>query len=188
MTGIQQLSVLLVHAHPRLRWQPPLWLALMMMSLLASCSASTRLLTFPFDPSGRGLNSPYTEQAPQISGRYIVFVSDRRNSQDIYLYDFVAKRLIDLPGLNALDMIAEHPSISADGNFIVFCGLRQGRSGIYLYNRSTGQLRNLTLNLQAHVRNPTISADGRRIAFESSARGQWDIVVYDRFGRPITPP
>ena len=163
-------------------------MGLVLAGLLGGCTASTRLLTFPFDPSGRSLNSPYADQSPQISGRYIVFVSDRRNSQDIYLYDFVAQRLIDLPGLNALDMVADHPSISADGNTIVFSGLRQGRSGIYLYNRPTGQLRNLTANLQAQVRNPTVSADGRRIAFESSARGQWDIVVYDRTGQPIAGP
>jgi Tol biopolymer transport system component len=140
---------------------------------------------FPFDPSGRSLNSPFADQSPQMAGRYMVFVSDRRGSQDIYLYDLTGQRLIDLPGLNALDMIASHPSVSADGKFIVFAGIRQGLSGIYLYNRDTRQLRNLTATLRAAVRNPSISADGRRIAFESSTNGQWDVVVYDRSGQPI---
>ncbi|MCS6812582.1 MAG: Tol biopolymer transporter periplasmic protein [Cyanobacteria bacterium] len=152
---------------------------------LGGCVTPARLLTFPFDPGGRSLNSTYADQSPQMAGRYLIFVSDRRGSQDIYLYDLTTQRLIDLPGLNAPDFIASQPSISADGQFIVFTGIRQGISGIYLYNRNTRQLRNLTASLRAAVRNPSISADGRRIAFESSVNGQWDVVVYDRAGQPI---
>jgi Tol biopolymer transport system component len=153
--------------------------------LLTSCTGAGRLLEFPFDPAGRSLNSLQSELTPQVTGRYIVFVSDRRGSQDIYLYDAITRNLIDLPGLNALDAIASHPSVSEDGKTIVFAATRKGLSDIYLYNRDTYQLRNLTQNLQAEVRNPTISADGSRIAFESSENGQWDIVVYDRSGKLI---
>lgn len=156
--------------------------------LLTSCTSSARLLDFPFDPGGRSLNSSASELTPQISGRYIVFVSDRRGSQDVYLYDATDRRLIDLPGLNSLNAIASHPAISEDGKFIVFVASREGRSGIYLYNRETTQLRNLTENLRAEVRNPTISADGSTIAFESSEKGKWEIVVYDRAGKPLDLP
>ncbi len=152
---------------------------------LTSCSSSARLLNFPFDRAGRSLNSPASDLSPQVSGRYIVFVSDRRGSQDIYLYDANERRLIELPGLNSLDAIASHPSVSQDGRTIVFAATREGRSGIYLYNRDTNQLRNLTETLQAEVRNPTISADGSKIAFESSENGQWDIVIYDRSGKRL---
>ncbi len=157
-------------------------------SLLSSCSSYPRLLSFPFDPGGRSLNSPSSQLTPNISGRYIVFVSDRSGTQDIYLFDGIDQRLIDLPGLNSLDAIASHPGISGDGRYIVFAATRQGRSGIYLYDRETRQLRNLTENLQAEVRNPTISADGNIIAFESSANGHWDILVYDRAGQPLNVP
>lgn len=156
--------------------------------LLSSCSGSGRLMSFPFDSAGRSLNSPASELTPQVASRYIVFISDRRSTQDVYLFDTVDRRLIDLPGLNALDAIASHPSISADGRYIVFAASRQGRSGIYLYDRETRQLRNLTENLQVEVRNPTISADGGIIAFESSENGQWDIAVYGRSGEPLIPP
>jgi Tol biopolymer transport system component len=87
-----------------------------------------------------------------------------------------------------LDAIASHPAVTEDGNTIVFAAIRQGRSGIYLYNRVTLQLRNLTENLRAEVRNPTISADGSTIAFESSQNGRWEIVVYDRSGKPLNLP
>ncbi len=156
--------------------------------LLTGCSGGTRLLDFPFDPGGRSLNSLASELTPQVAGRYIVFISDRRGSQDVYLYDTTTRSLIDLPGLNGLDAIASHPTVSEDGRSIVFAASRQGRSRIYLYNRETRQLRNLTETLQAEVRNPTISADGSTIAFESSENGRWGIVVYDRSGKPLNLP
>lgn len=154
-------------------------------SLLSSCTGYPRLLSEPFDRGGRSLNSPSEDSNPEIAGRYIVFTSDRRFSQDVYLYDLADKRILELPGLNSLDAIASQPSISADGRYIVFAASRRGRSQIYLYDRSIRQLRNLTGNLQTDVRNPSISADGSRIAFEANANGQWDIFVYDRSGRPI---
>lgn len=155
------------------------------MGWLFGCTGSPHLLSFPFDSGGRSLNSPASELTPQISEGYIVFVSDRSGSQDVYLYDAKERRLLDLPGLNSLDAIASHPVISQDGRTIVFAASSEGRSGIYLYNRDTNQLRNLTENLQAEVRHPTISADGNIIAFESSENGQWDIVVCDRSGKRL---
>lgn len=154
-------------------------------SLLTGCVGYPRWVNYPLDPAGQSLNSPAEEIAPQVNSRYLVFTSDRRGSQDIYLYDRAERRLVDLPGLNSLDTIASHPSITEDGNYIIFSASRQGKSGIYLYNRETRQLRNLTADLPAAVRNPTISADGNTIAFESSANGQWDILLRDRTGRPL---
>lgn len=162
--------------------------AIALAGLLSSCTGYTRLLSFPFDPGGRSLNSPASELTPQMAGRYIVFTSDRLGRQDVYLFDTVQQRLIDLPGLNAFDAIASDPDISENGRYIVFTASRQGRLGILLYDRETRSLRNLTANLQAEVRNPTISADGSTIAFESSANGQWDILVYNRSGQPLNIP
>ncbi len=156
--------------------------------LLTGCTSSVQLLDFPFDPGGRSLNSLASELSPQVSGRYVVFVSDRHGSPDVYLYDARTRNLIDLPGLNSLDTIASHPAVTEDGKTIVFTATRQGRSGIYLYNRETHQLRNLTESLPAEVRHPTISADGSTIAFESSQNGRWEILLYDRSGKPIDLP
>jgi Tol biopolymer transport system component len=158
------------------------------LALLSSCTDNARLLNIPFDPAGHSLNSLAADVAPEIAGQYIAFVSERQKRQNVYLYDFNARRLVDLPGLNALDSIASDPDVSADGRYIVFSAIRQGKSGIYFYDRDTRQLRNLTANLPAEVRNPTLSADGNTIAFESSANGQWDILVYDRSGQPLDVP
>lgn len=157
-------------------------------SLLTGCVGYPRLVSYPFDTGGRSLNSLASELNPAIAGRYIVFTSDRRGSQDVYLFDSVTSNLIDLPGLNSLDAIATHPSVSEDGRYIVFAASRQGRSSIFLYDRETRQSRNLTADLPAEVRNPTISADGSRIAFESSNNGQWDVLVYNRLGKRLNIP
>ncbi|MFO8039307.1 MAG: Tol biopolymer transporter periplasmic protein [Sodalinema sp.] len=159
-----------------------------LISTLSSCAAYPRLLNTPVDPAGRSLNSPAADLSPSISGRYIVFVSEREQRQDIYLYDQQNQRTIALPGLNALDTIAETPSVSTDGRYIVFAGNRQGRSGIFIYDRETRQLRNLTENLNATVRNPTLSANGSTVAFEANLNGQWDILVYNRDGQPLDLP
>jgi Tol biopolymer transport system component len=158
-------------------------LLLLLSSVLHGCSP--QFVNFPFDPGGRSLNSNFSDLQPRISGRYIVFVSDRSGSQNLYLYDTVMHNLVDLPGLNAIDMVVSSPGLSEDGRLIVFAGSREGRSGIYLYDRTTRQLRNLTENLRAEVRNPTITADGNTIAFESSANGQWDVLLYNRDGQPL---
>lgn len=160
-----------------------LLLVVLFTSVLSGCGP--QLVNFPFDPGGRSLNSNFSDLQPRISGRYIVFVSDRNGSQNLYLYDTVIHSLVDLPGLNAIDLVVSSPGISENGRFIVFAGSREGRSGIYLYNRETRQLRNLTENLKAEVRNPTITADGDTIAFESSVNGQWDVLLYNRDGQPL---
>ncbi|MEA5535993.1 Tol biopolymer transporter periplasmic protein [Crocosphaera sp. XPORK-15E] len=154
-------------------------------SILGGCTGYPRLLNFPVDAGGRSLNSRSAELDPQITSTYIVFVSDRNGSQDVYLFDAQKRQLIALPGLNSLDEIASHPSISEDGRYLVFGSSRQGKSNIYLYDRQTEQKRNLTENLAAEVRNPTINADGTEIAFEVAKDGQWDIMIYDISGNPI---
>jgi Tol biopolymer transport system component len=162
---------------------------LLSLSFLNGCGGYPRILSYPFDPGGRSLNSSASELNPQISGRYIILISDRRGSQDVYMFDTVTRFLVDLPGLNSFDTITSHPSVTESGRYIVFAASRQGRSGIFIYDRETRQSRNITANLQAEVRNPTISADGSRIAFETTVNGQWDILVYERAtGRPLNIP
>ncbi|MGC1248609.1 MAG: Tol biopolymer transporter periplasmic protein [Spirulinaceae cyanobacterium] len=164
---------------------PKYLLLALLSSLLTSCGGYPRLLNSAFDSGGRSLNSPAAELEPIIAANYIVFVSDRGGSQDIYLYNTTQKKLVDLPGLNSLDAIASHPSVSEDGRYIVFTASRQGRRGVYLYDRETTQSRNLTTKLAAEVRNPSISADGSTIAFEASTDGQWDILVYESSGKRL---
>lgn len=168
--------------------------------MLAACGGPTagRLMFPAYRDGGNSrlnnsrLNSRFSEQSPQVSGRYLAFVSDRRGSQALYLFDLRDRRLIPLPGLNRLDSRFDggvgHPAVSENGNWIVFAASREGRSGIFLYRRNSQQVRNLVPSLRGEMRNPTISAAGDRIAFEISRNGQWDIAIYDRQGRPLGIP
>lgn len=158
------------------------------LSLILTSCGYPRIMSFPFDKGGRGLNTPASEYDPQIVGNFLVFVSDRNGSQDVYLYDANTLKYIETPGLNALDEIADHPAVSEDGRYIVFEASRKGKSNIFLYDRDSQQKRNLTESLEAEVRNPTISADGNIISFESAIDGQWDIQVYNRAGQAIDLP
>ncbi len=149
---------------------------------LQSCASYPRIVNFPLDPGGRSLNSRSLDLDPQISGNYIVFASDRNGSQDIYLFELETRQTTLVLGLNSLDEIASHPSVSEDGRYIVFAVSRRGESDIYLFDREFQQKRNLTNNTYQEVRNPNISADGSTIAYEAAENGQWDLVLINRSG------
>ena len=160
-------------------------LMVILTTLLNSCGGYPRLLKFPFDRGGRGLNSLSSELTPQVTSSYIIFVSDRNGSQDVYLFDAQERQLINLPGLNSFNEVASHPSISEDGRYIVFATSRQGKSNICLYDRQNQQKRSITKNIQAEVRNPMINAGGDHITFEIAQDGQWDIMIYNLSENPI---
>jgi Tol biopolymer transport system component len=158
---------------------------LLLMFFLSSCSNYPRLLTFPFSDNTKSFNSRSSELNPHIAGQYITFVSDRNGSQDVYLFDAKNRRLIDLPGLNAINEVALNPSISEDGRYLVFAVATQGKSGLFLYDRTTQQKRPLITEETREIRNPMISSNGEKITFEVANNGQWDIVVTDIRGNPL---
>ncbi len=158
------------------------------MLLLTSCvGPAGRLVRYPNNDRG-GLSSPHDDRDAHHGGRYIVLVSDRRGRQEVELFDTRSRNLISLPGLNRADTAVSHPSVSADGQFIAYAGVRDGRSDIYLYRRSRRESRNITQRLKTAVRHPSVSERGDRVAFEVSVNGQWEIAIYDGNGRPLNIP
>jgi Tol biopolymer transport system component len=131
------------------------------------------------------LNSRYGDRGARVSGFLAVFVSDRRGSEDLYVYNIRSGSLMPMPGLNDLDRLPESPAMSEDGRWIVFIGTRQGRTALYLYSRDAQQARELVPGLRYAVRNPTISADGQLIAVEVNRDRQWDIAIYRRDGQGV---
>lgn len=164
---------------------PYLTIIIMGSLWLTGCSNYPRILNFPFSDNGRSFNSHSAELNPFIAGSYITFVSDRNGSQDIYLYDAKQRRLIDLPGLNAFDEVVSYPSVSEDGRYLVFLILAEGKSGLYVYDRTTQQKRLLIPQREKEIRNPMISSNGEKITFEVTNEGQWDIMVTDIKGNII---
>ena len=88
-------------------------LAVMVAAVGLTGCMGGRLVRYPSDLNGANpssLNSGFAEKSPHLAGSYLVFVSDRRGSQDIYLYDLRSRQSLPLPGLNSLDTITSSPS------------------------------------------------------------------------------
>lgn len=151
-------------------------LSLSISCLLASCSYSD----IPIGSTS--LNSRYTEEQPALSGngRFLAFISNRNNSQQLLLYDIEQQRFVDTPNLNRPETIIESPSLSYTGRYTAYITSDQGRPVIALYDRSTQHSQIITPIYRGWVRNPNISPDGRYVVFETASRGQWDIEVIDR--------
>ncbi|MEO0684767.1 MAG: hypothetical protein AAFY76_06875 [Cyanobacteria bacterium J06649_11] len=156
----------------KIRWS----LCLFLTSLLVSCSYSD----IPI--GSNSLNTRNTEEQPALSGngRFLAFVSNRSNTQQLLLYDLEQQKLIPTPRLNRRNAIAQSPSLSYNGRYIVYSTSDRGRPVIALYDRAVGQSQTLTPTYNGWVRNPSVSPDGRYVVFETTIRGQWDIEVIDR--------
>jgi Tol biopolymer transport system component len=96
------------------------------------------------------------------------------------MYDLRREQFISLPQLNRNDAIAETPSLSYTGRYLVYVASDRGRPEIELYDRITRRTQVLSGAYRGWVRNPSISPDGRYIVFETGRRGQWDVEIIDR--------
>lgn len=168
-------------------------LCLTLTSLLVSCSYND----IPI--GSNSLNTRNIEGQPAFSGsgRLLAFVSNRSSAQQLLLYDLEQQQLIPTPRLNRRNAIAESPSLSYNGRYIVYIISDRGRPVVALYDRAVAQSQILTQNYNGRVRNPSVSPDGRYVVFETTIRGQWDIEVLDRGpnieldipnGAPVSPP
>lgn len=153
-----------------------LGICLSLVSLLFACEQSG----VPVGPTE--LDSRFNDEQPALSGdgRFLAFVSNRNGSRGIWMYDLRERRFVNLPRLNRRDAIAEFPSLSYTGRYIVYIASDSARPEIELYDRATQQPQVLTSGYRGWFRNPSISPDGRYIVFQTGVRGQWDIEVVDR--------
>jgi Tol biopolymer transport system component len=133
-------------------------------------------------PFGATLNSRAADQQPRLSysGQYLVFTSDRRGQQRVFLYDLQRRQLIPLPGLNQQGIFTDQPDISADGRYLVYVSEQYGKPDVFLYDRQSLRAEPLTRDLPGEARHPTISGNGRFVAYSTNRTGQWNIEVFDR--------
>jgi len=102
-------------------------------------------------------------------GNNIVFTSKAGSQDAINIYNVEKQKLIssnflDLDGLFA-------PDWSPDNKKIVFMGMKDGSSDLYIYNIETDELHNLTNDIFSDF-DPSWSSDGKEIVFISD-RGEY---------------
>ncbi|MCZ8192347.1 MAG: DUF4347 domain-containing protein [Microcystis sp. LE19-338.1B] len=157
-------------------------------------------------------NSGSANSSISADGRYVVFDStasnlvsgDTNNYPDIFVHDRVTgitSRISVAPDGTQGNGLSSHPSISADGRYVVFesyannlvSGDTNNTSDIFVFDRVTGITSRVSVasdgtqgnNISV---NSSISADGRYIAFDSNASNLVsgdtnnfrDIFVHDR--------
>lgn len=131
-------------------------------------------------------------------GHYLAYSAWRKPGAsqrwDIFLYDLVAKKPVDLPGLNTQEHDERMPAISGDGRFIAFASNRPGGAGltdIYLYDRNDDRVVAIPeMNSPRMDLDPSLSADGRLIAFSSDRSGGMggrDLYLFDRIDKKFLP-
>lgn len=125
-----------------------------------------------------------------LDGRYCVFASELENqTSKIFFWDREEKKLVTLPVINDSPNAQLHPTLSGDGQVIVFAawdraGFSQ-RWDLVGYDVKEKKLLELPkLNSQKFdERMPCLSGDGRILAYVSNApggAGLTDIYLYDR--------
>lgn len=121
----------------------------------------------------------------------LVFVTKRGARDVIHLHDLRQRERVGVLGFE--DLLALYsPTVSPDGERVVFTGVdRGGIADLYLYDRTTEQLRQLTHD-PFDDRDPDFSPNGARLAFSSnrSAYGQsghYNLFTYDLATDRIEP-
>jgi len=152
------------------------------------------------------------EPALNASGRFLVFSSTgslvsgwQTRNRDIFLRDRLFNRTTVINqapgGMPAVGGRSEHPSISADGRFIVYNsyapnlvpGDTNNAADIFLYDREKDRTLRISVANGGKQANgdslqPTISENGRYVVYTSKASDlvpgdtnkAWDTFVYDR--------
>jgi Tol biopolymer transport system component len=145
-----------------------------------------RLTKSTLDPEFEELRYAYSQSAFSRDGSKLAFTAQRSGRDVIYVLDVKTRSVLHRLDTKLDAMVG--PSWSPDGTQIVFSGLSEGISDLYVINADGTNLRRLTDDLYGDVM-PAWSPDGKKIAFASERGpqtrldvlkfGKWQISVLD---------
>ncbi|MFC1639931.1 protein kinase [Gemmatimonadota bacterium] len=173
-TGLEALTMSIsadgrLLAYSEFRYEANIWSIPIPSSGMASVSAATQITTG---------NQAIEGMSVSPDGRWLVFDSNRRGNQDIYLMelpDGEPQQLTDDP---ADDLV---PSWSPDGEEIVFYSFRHGSRDLFVMAADGSSEVRLTDD-PAQERYPDWSPDGNSIVFQSDKSGSHNLWVLSREG------
>lgn len=138
------------------------------------------------------VNTALNETEPAFTGDAIklAFTQALANGRTrIRLLDGIADTLMSLPGLDTTSTAPYSdwaPSPNQNGSRIAFVSDRSGNPDIYVWDKATRSLLNLTgLNSSGNDVDPSLTFDGRWLAFSSDRAGGiggYDLYLYDTLG------
>ena len=99
------------------------------------------------------------------SSDLLAFITKNKGANEIRIVNVATRR-----GVRTLklDLAAIHsPDWSPDGTFLVFCGLREHTTDLYLYNLKTDEMRRLTSDIRDEA-DPRFSRDGTRVVYAAA--------------------
>jgi Tol biopolymer transport system component len=133
-------------------------------------------------------DSPNAQMGPSVSGdgNLIGFAAWNRPGASgegwrVFLFDRMAKKLLDLPGLSGQAVDDRAPALNGDGRWLAFSSNRKGGEGLndlYLYDRQLGKLIDV----------PGLNSN--LIAFSSDrpgGSGGRDVYLFDRVAGKMVP-
>jgi Tol biopolymer transport system component len=195
--------------------------------LLSAANAGAQLTRVTVGHDGSVANGSSFLPAITGDGRYVAFTSiannlvpdDHNQSHDIFVRDLVANTTtrvsVTSAGAEAIGS-SHNPSISDDGNIIVFDSIAKlapeatricsttpvllACANVYVHNRTTGETTVISVTpdgitpANSDSDSPKISADGRYVVYRSAAtdivpgdtNGVVDIFLYDRVAHTNT--
>lgn len=128
-------------------------------------------------------NGAVDTRAPAISrdGRYVVYVADGAETDQLVLYDLKTGKDYPLPTRSPFALI-DSPSFSSDGKRLAFSASARLQNGsadtrdLYFYELATAMVYTLPFaNSRGNEDNPVLSSDGKRLLFESDRGGTRDL-------------
>lgn len=136
---------------------------------------------FDTDP-GEGDSDRGNDSTDSALGHIIVFHTNRDGGDfEIYLANGDGSQVMRLTNSPGPDL---NPSLSPDGEHVVFESTRDENREIYIMRRDGGEVTNLTANPSADEQ-PVFSPNGKKIAFVSDRDGNKEIYTMNRDGTGV---
>ncbi len=95
-------------------------------------------------------------------GTSLAFISNNKGTDEIRIVDIINKKLKKRISTGVQNISS--PNWSADGNYLTFCGIKNGMSDLFLYDLQADSLVQLTESIQFED-DPHFSPDGKKIIF-----------------------